>query len=130
MEAEQDPNGWPAQVSTALNAPGVQHMPAWARYVVLVHPSGGDDALKTIAAAFARDVSKCRRLVVFTPSDVSPTLPFLPLSPSGGELTTAPHADITAIINRHLSQDLARAFDAPDITHVAVEREIERLANE
>lgn len=129
MEAHSDPAQWPSQVTTALTAPGMQQMPAWGRYVVLVHSSvEAGDELRLRAAAFTRDVTKCRRIVVFPDASASPTLPFLPLHVTSTLGTTPEQADISGIIAKHLGRELASVFEDPDTTHAAVEREVERRA--
>jgi hypothetical protein len=130
LEADPDPARWPEQVSTALAAPAVQQAAAWARYVVLLRGAPPDDRLRFIAAAFARDVTKCRRLVVFADGTTLPTLPFLPLDtrPIVGKI--APEADTSAIIARHLGPELSTVFEDPNNSHAAVQREIERRVDE
>jgi hypothetical protein len=127
MDAERDPSRWSSQVSTALTAPGLQQTPAWGRYVVLVYSSETTDALRASAASFARDVTKCRRLVVFSDGDA--TLPFLPLRVGPQRGTDIPEVDTSEIIQKHLGPQLGTFFEGPGTTHAAVEREIERLAN-
>jgi hypothetical protein len=130
MDAEQDPARWPSQVATALTAPGLQQTPAWGRYVVLIYAFEATDNLRASAAAFARDVTKCRRLIVFPSGQGDGTLPFLPLRVGPVRSSDIPEADTSEIIERHLGPDLSGFFEDPDTTHAAVEREIERLANE
>jgi hypothetical protein len=128
MEGDQDSAKWPAQVSVALTAPGVQQMAAWARYVVLVLTREPGGPMRSVAAAFARDVAKCRRLIVFSTDASTPTLPFLPLVSRAPRSTTLQPGDTSAIVSRHLGEELAAIFEDPDNTHTAVEREIERRA--
>lgn len=127
MEGENDPATWVGQVASALTNPRVTRLPAWARYVVLVHTTSANDEVLTAAAAFSRDVTKCRRVHVFPDKDRSAmTLPFLPLDTGASAPTFAPEVDVAKAIANHLDESLAGIFGDADATHTSIEHEIDR----
>jgi hypothetical protein len=85
--------------------------PSWARYVLLLIESPKTAPLAWAAAAFAQDVSKCRRIVLFIdPDQDGPlALPFVGL-PGVGHGTDAPHHDVVGAVRSVLPETLAEAF--------------------
>lgn len=110
VEALPEPRTWPAQVDTVLRLDIFRMAPTWSRYAVVLVPVAKTPQLAAAAAAFCRDVSKCRRLVGFADQTAHEVLPFLALpSVPGGSGT--PGYDLEAIANGSLdSTELASAF--------------------
>jgi hypothetical protein len=119
VEAHAVPGDWPIKVDALLKNEAFRTAPSWSRYVVLVLNSPKTRELAAAAAAFSRDVSKCRRLVAFA-DEPKGVLPFLALPSSpGGEGT--PGHNLEELARRILpSQQLAAAFldDHSATTHV------------
>jgi hypothetical protein len=119
VEANVAPEEWPGKVETVLRNEAFRIAPSWSRYVVLALNSPKTSELAAAAAAFSRDVSKCRRLVAFA-GETGGVLPFLPLpsTPGGGG---TPGHDLEDVARRILpSPQLATAFldDHTATTHV------------
>lgn len=109
VEATVAPEEWPGKVETVLRNEAFRIAPSWSRYVVLALSAPKTMELSAAAAAFSRDVSKCRRLVAFA-DETGGVLPFLPLpsAPGGGG---TPGHDLEDVARRILpSQQLAAAF--------------------
>ena len=126
MEASEEPGSWPKQVSEALQQSPVARLPAWARYVVLVHPVAVPVGRRSAAAAFSRDVTKCRRLHVYPDSSADVTRPFLPLDAGMEAKVRAPEVDVRQRIFLHLDPVVAEAFADSEETIVGVEHLIGR----
>jgi len=110
IEATSHPAQWSGKLDDALRHHSFRMAPNWARYAVLLVSSRKTSDLATAAAAFCRDVSKCRRLVAFVDQTAEAVLPFLGLSsvPGGGD---TPVHDVEAIAHRILgSPELTSAF--------------------
>jgi hypothetical protein len=110
FEAVGDPKTWPVGVDDVLRREPVRASPIWARYAIVVVSVPRNDDLAVAAAAFCRDVSKCRRLVCFENQSVSEALPFLalPAVPGGHGV---PPLDLETTVNGILdSYRLASAF--------------------
>ena len=104
------PAQWPAGLDDALRHHSFRTAPNWARYAILLVKARKTSELAVAAAAFCRDVSKCRRLVAFADQTAEDVLPFLGLSsvPGGGD---TPVHDVEAIARRILGpSELASAF--------------------
>jgi hypothetical protein len=110
IEATSHPAQWSGTLDGALRHHAIRMAPNWARYAVLLVSSHKTPELATAAAAFCRDVSKCRRLVAFADQTAEDVLPFLGLSSVSGGGDT-PVDDVEAIAQRILgSPELASAF--------------------
>jgi hypothetical protein len=105
-----DPSAWTPRIDTALGHDAFRRAPTWSRYAVLVIDSPKTASLALAAAAFCRDVSKCRRLVAFADDTTEQALPFLGLGGSSGN-TVSPSQDLDELVLRLLlSPPLAKAF--------------------
>lgn len=110
IEATTHPAQWSDKLEDALRHHSFRTAPNWARYVILLVSSNKTSVLAIAAAAFCRDVSKCRRLVAFADQTAEAVLPFLGLAsvPGGGD---TPVHDVDTTVQRILgSPDLASAF--------------------
>jgi hypothetical protein len=126
IDVSPEPALWPDRLEGVLRRDSLRLVPSWSRYVLLLVDAGKTPVLASAAAAFCRDVSKCRRLVAFadqTPQDV---LPFLGLSPVLGGGGTPVH-DVEGIARKILgANELSAAFlDA----HVSLAH-VQKLAEE
>ena len=120
VEATTDSAHWPQKVATLLRNESFNMAPTWCRYVVLAVDAERTDQLAIAAAAFARDVSKCRRLVAFRGQDSSGVIPFLPLPMVAGGVGT-PGPNLEQIVHKAIpSIRLATAFldDQTATSHV------------
>ena len=110
VDASAIPAQWPGKIDIVLRQESLRNAPSWSRYVVVVLSSPRTRELAAAAAAFCRDVSKCRRLVAFADQTGSDVLPFLglPAAPGGGG---TPGYDFDEIASRILgSPELGTAF--------------------
>ena len=110
MEASAQTMDWFGKVDTALRNESFRMAATWSRYLIVIVNSTKTADLAAAAAAFCRDVSKCRRLVAFAdqlPRDVLPFLP-LPFVPRGAG---TPGNDVETIATRNFeSSVLATTF--------------------
>jgi hypothetical protein len=74
--------GWPKKVDDALKPIGLG--PAWSCYLILLIEARRSRDLALAAAAFCRDVSRCRRLVAFMDDNPDTVIPFLALPVAQG----------------------------------------------
>lgn len=111
-----DPHTWREKADEMLRKAPLRVSPSWARYVLLLIESPKTSTLALAAAAFAQDVSKCRRIVLFVDrtSGEPPALPFVGL-PGVGYGTDAPHHDVSAAVRAALPDTLADAFLDEDL---------------
>lgn len=111
-----DPEVWRQKAEDLVRKETMRLALSWARYVILLVSSPKTSALAWSAAAFAQDVSKCRRMVLFLDpnADEQVTLPFVGL-PSVEPGADAPPRDIEAIVRAALSTRLADAFLNEDL---------------
>lgn len=79
--------------------------PSWSRYLIIIVKSRKTPNLAAAAAAFCRDVSKCRRLVAFMDQPPRDVFPFLPLAfvPRGAG---TPGNDVETIAARNFESSL------------------------
>jgi len=115
-----NPGSWPEAVAVVLRHGAFRAAPTWSRYVVLLLDAERTRELASAAAAFARDVSKCRRIVVFRSQSDLGTLPFLGLPNVPGGSGTPGH-DLEEVVTRELGlTQLATMFldDQSATTHV------------
>ena len=109
MEASDRTTDWFGKVDTALRNESFRMAATWSRYLIVIVNSTKTTNLAA-AAAFCRDISKCRRLVAFAdqrPRDVLPFLP-LPFVPRGAG---TPGNDVETIATRNFeSSVLATTF--------------------
>jgi hypothetical protein len=111
IDAAPEPAQWANKLDIMLRLEVLRHVPAWSRYILLIVSSQKTIQLGTAAAAFCREVSKCRRLVAFTSQSAEEVLPFLGLSSTVSEsrsIASDPE-EITARIFGHGS-NVTRAF--------------------
>jgi hypothetical protein len=111
-----EPEAWRQKAEDLLRRETMRVALSWARYVILVVDSQKTSQLAWSAAAFAQDVSKCRRIVLFLDptSDSEITLPFVGL-PSLNYEADAPPRDVEAIVRKALPSTLAEAFLNEDL---------------
>lgn len=95
---------------------------SWARYVILLVDGQKTSPLAWSAAAFAQDVSNCRRIVLFLDRGISEdvTLPFVGLPPLTYAVD-APPRDVEPVVRSVLSTKLAEAFLNEDLATARVE---------
>lgn len=117
-----DPEAWRQKADQLLRKETLRVALSWERYVIIIVESRKTSQLAWAAAAFAQDVSKCRRIVLFvddnTNADV--TLPFIGL-PSLNHGVDAPPRDVEAVVRKALATKLADAFLDEDVTTVRVQ---------
>ena len=111
-QSANDPAEWYKAVETMLRQERFRLAPIWSRYLIIVVGGSKTPDLSAAAAGFCRDVSKCRRLVVFADEPIRNALPFLPLPlvPRGAGTTGD---DVEAIVARHFDSsatELVTAF--------------------
>jgi hypothetical protein len=106
-----EPETWRQKAEDLLRKETMRVALSWARYVILVVEGQKTSQLAWSAAAFAQDVSKCRRIVLFLGStpDSEIALPFVGL-PRLNYGTDAPPSDVEAIVRKQLPTALADAF--------------------
>lgn len=110
FDATSTTHDWNAFVDRAVRQELFRAAPNWCRYAVLILNCPKTAELAAAAAAFCRDVSKCRRLVAFSNQSGPEVLPFLALSETTGGRGT-PGRDLDEIARRLLSApELASAF--------------------
>jgi hypothetical protein len=110
LSTGSDPAQWAAKIDTALRHESFRRAPIWSRYALVTVELPRTPSIALVAAAFCRDVSKCRRLVAFSDESSDDALPFLGLAaaPGGGG---TPTQDLEQIVIRVLeSPTLATAF--------------------
>jgi hypothetical protein len=116
-----NPETWPQKVEHLLRRETIRLALSWARYVILLVDGPKTPPLAWSAAAFAQDVSKCRRIVLFfdQANGAEPTLPFVGL-PQLIAGVDAPARDVEAIVRKELPGKIADAFLNEDLpnTHV------------
>jgi hypothetical protein len=127
IRAGGDPATWSASVNQLIGSDFMRNAPAWGRYVILLVDDYKTPALVFAAAAFAKDVEACRRLVVLTNGvDLnSLTLPFLPLPMIKG--VSGPHShNVEALVHECFESGQAReAFLDDTLPKTRVEAIIE-----
>lgn len=110
IDAAPEPALWPERLESALRKDALRLVPSWSRYVLLLIDAGKTSELASAAAAFCRDVSKCRRLVSFADQTPQAVLPFLGLSAVAGGSGTPVH-DVEGIARKVLgANQLTTAF--------------------
>jgi len=118
---QPDPKSWHEKTEELLRREPMRVALSWARYVVLLIDARKTSSLAWAAAAFAQDVSKCRRIAIFVnSSDGHVTLPFVGL-PSLSDGTEAPPRDFEVIVRNSLTGNLADAFLNEDIAATKVQ---------
>ena len=119
---ERDPEGWRHKTDEVLRKETMRTTLSWARYVVLLVSGKRTSELSWSAAAFAQDVSKCRRMVLFIDADATrpAALPFIGL-PSSEHTADAPPRGIEAIVQKCLPEDLVDAFLKEDLPTARVQ---------
>jgi hypothetical protein len=117
-----DPETWRRKAEDILRKETMRVALSWTRYVILLVDHQKTSDLAWSAAAFAQDVSKCRRMVLFMDQNAARpvTLPFVGL-PSLEHNTDAPPRDVEAIVRECLSASLADAFLSEDIATTRVQ---------
>jgi hypothetical protein len=105
------PETWPKTADELLRKETMKITLSWARYVVLLVEGKKTTDLALSAAAFAQDVSRCRRMILFVEQGESrrATLPFMGLPSVEFGADTAPR-DIETIVRKSLPPTLAEAF--------------------
>jgi hypothetical protein len=123
-----DPAEWRHKADHMLRLEAMRLAPSWARYVIIIVDGAKTAPLAWAAAAFAQDVTKCRRIVLFfdPASDRYPPLPFLGL-PSEEYGTDAPASDVEGHVRRELPTGLADAFLDEDLPTTRVQTLAEEL---
>lgn len=119
-QASTNPASWRESVDEVLRHESFRVAPTWSRYIVLVLDAQRTPELAAAAAAFSRDVSKCRRIVVFRSQASTDALPFLPLPQVPGGTGTPGH-NLEEVVHRELGvTQLATIFldDQSATTHV------------
>lgn len=110
LDATASTEDWSALVDRALRQETFRAAPSWSRYVVLVLSCPKTVPLAAAAAAFCRDVSRCRKLVAFGDENGPEALPFLALSATNSGRGT-PGGDLEEIATRLLPvPELVSAF--------------------
>jgi hypothetical protein len=117
-----DPDTWRQKADHLLRKETIRHALSWARYVIIVVDGPKTPRLAWCAAAFAQDVSKCRRIVLFfdRAADAEPALPFVGLSPLNYGVD-APTSDVEAVVRKVLPAKLADAFLNEDLSTARVQ---------
>jgi hypothetical protein len=117
-----DPETWRQKVEDLLRKETMRRSVSWARNVIIAVDSAKSAPLAWAAAAFAQDVSKCRRIVLFFDqgADSGPTLPFIGLPPLDYGID-APTRDVDAVVRRDLPTMLAEAFLNEDLPTARVQ---------
>lgn len=106
-----EPETWRSKTEELLRRTPIRQALSWARYIVVLVPAAKTSPLAWSAAAFAQDVSKCRRIVLFidpTSADEA-ALPFIGLSAQSEGPGSQPR-DIESAVRAVLSERLAEAF--------------------
>lgn len=111
-----DPEIWRRETEHLLNKETIRRALSWARYVIIIVDSPKTRPLAWSAAAFAQNVSKCRRIVLFydRTTDALPSVPFVGLQPLSYGVD-APARDVEAVVRRTLPPVLADAFLTEDL---------------
>jgi hypothetical protein len=119
---DNNPEGWRQKTDEVLRKETMRTTLSWARYVVLLVSGRRTSDLSWSAAAFAQDVSKCRRMVLFIDEDGARpgALPFIGL-PSSEHSADAPPRDIEAIVQKCLPEGLVDKFLNEDMPTVRVQ---------
>jgi hypothetical protein len=117
-----DPESWHQKVEQLLRKETIRLALSWARYVIIVVDGPKTAQLAWSAAAFAQDVSKCRRIVLFFDRSAGTefTLPFVGLPPLdyGAD---APARDVDAVVRNALPARLSDAFLNEDLATARVQ---------
>lgn len=118
----RDPEMWRHKAEDLLRKETMRVALSWARYVILLVDGQKTSDLAWSAAAFAQDVSKCRRMVLFLDQNAisQVTLPFVGL-PSLEHSVDAPPRDVEAIVRKGLPTNLADAFLNEDLATARVQ---------
>jgi hypothetical protein len=121
-----DPEAWRSKTDELLRKERIRQALSWARYIILLVPVRKTPPLAWSAAAFAQDVSKCRRIVLFvdpsSPEQVH--LPFIGLSAQAGGAEPPP-SDIEAVARRVLPATLADSFLDEDLPTARFQQQAE-----
>jgi hypothetical protein len=106
-----EPDTWRQKAEDLLRKETMRQALSWARYVIVLVDGRKTASLARSAAAFAQDVSKCRRIALFLNHNTGEqvTLPFIGL-PSFEHRADASPQDVEGVVRHHLSKDLAEAF--------------------
>lgn len=119
---QPDPETWRQKTEQLLRKETLRLALSWARYVIIVVESPKTPQVAWAAAAFAQDVSKCRRIVLLLDraADANVALPFIGL-PSLNYAVDAPPLDVETIVRKVLPSGLADAFLDEDVPAVRVQ---------
>lgn len=106
-----EPETWRSKTEELLRRAPIRQALSWARYIVVLVPTAKTSPMAWSAAAFAQDVSKCRRIVLFLDpaSTNEAALPFIGLSAQSNGPDAQPR-DIEAAVRSALSSHLVDAF--------------------
>jgi hypothetical protein len=128
VACSSDAQEWRDKTDHVLRREAMRLAPSWARYVIIIVDGAKTAPLAWAAAAFAQDVSKCRRIVLFfdPASDHDAPLPFLGLPPAEYG-TDAPASDVEGLVRRELPTGLADAFLDEDLPTTRVQTLAEEL---
>jgi hypothetical protein len=127
IDVMSQPVQWASKLDAALRLEFFRNAPTWSRYALLLVNSKKTVELGAAAAAFCREVSKCRRLVAFTDQTAEEVLPFLGLSSAVGARNTI-GSDPEEITSRIFGQGSKLAASFLDL-HKSVS-EIQKLAED
>lgn len=121
-----DPETWRKKAEDLLRKETMRVAVSWTRYVIVIVDHPKTSALAWSAAAFAQDVSKCRRIILFfdPADDIEPRLPFLGLPPVNYK-SEAPARDVETIVRNELPTELADAFLNEDLPTARVQSLVE-----
>jgi hypothetical protein len=117
-----EPEAWPEKTEELLRNQTMRLAPSWSRCVILLVGKRKNSRLAWAAAAFAQEVSKCRRLVLFLGEDEAGLLqlPFIALPALSGS-AGAPPGDIEGAIRSLLPATLAEAFLREDLATARIQ---------
>jgi hypothetical protein len=113
---------WRDKANHMLGRHSMRLAPSWARYVIIIVDGAKTAPLAWAAAAFAQDVSRCRRIVLFFDpvSDRDTAIPFLGLPPEEYG-TDTPASDVEGLVRGELPTGLADAFLDEDLPTARVQ---------
>lgn len=118
-----EPEAWRSKTDELLRKEPIRQALSWARYIIVLVPVPKTSPLAWSAAAFAQDVSKCRRIVLFLdPASTSEaSLPFIGLSAQSGGPDAQPR-DVEATVRSALSPHLVDAFLDEEVSTARVQQ--------
>jgi len=117
-----DVKTWYEKTEELLRTQTMRAALSWARHVILLVDGQKTSPLAWASAAFAQDVSNCRRIVLFLDRGINEqvTLPFIGL-PRLTYDVDAPPRDIEPVVRNVLSAKLAEAFLNEDLATARVQ---------